>query len=410
MAVGMSRSKRKASQSPLPSYGQPSSSSNTHGNVVRVTLPQKHAYERVSHRSSLAAHAKPSRSSSVTFPVAFDSGGESSGSSLTCHSYKRHSRQQPERLCVSSSPAEPCLAVGSLATADLPPAWTPPLAWRGEGRYVPVEGSPRLSSSVFSTGVRRVHNTLSGLQFIRKRIEYDGGQPSPQQLLHVKLLCKLRSFDYVTEVLDIIHAPGRIDLILPVYWGTLVDLLRLNVGTRVLSHAKDLAEQLLAGLSHLHRSGFVHLDIQPSSICITADSVLKIGDFKRMRRVGAGDIKIICGAPGYSAPEAIIGSKSPTFQEDVWSAGCVLAEIFGCPPLFRSEGYHEAIDSILNFTGHPGGAVFPRARGYKVDIFEAPMNHKARKATGADQLSDINPSAAEMILNMLQLNPNRRPI
>ncbi|KAL9934202.1 hypothetical protein V8E36_006658, partial [Tilletia maclaganii] len=108
-------------------------------------------------------------------------------------------------------------------------------------------------------------------------------------------------------------------------------------------------------------------------------------------------------------PLSLIGFRVPTMQEDVWSAACVLAELFGSQPLFRADGSHYAIASILQFTGHPGRPVFPRARNFKVDIFQCPMDHKPYTATGPQTLSTIHSSASTLLLSMLRLKPNRRP-
>ncbi|CBH14081.1 protein kinase, putative [Trypanosoma brucei gambiense DAL972] len=88
--------------------------------------------------------------------------------------------------------------------------------------------------------------------------------------------------------------------------------------------------QLLTALTYLHARGVAHRDVKPQNILIKGD-VVKITDFGTARQgVGSEDVQ---GTLRYMAPEVYRGEDhcSPC---DIWSVGCVAAELFDCPPLF----------------------------------------------------------------------------
>ncbi|CAD6943542.1 unnamed protein product, partial [Tilletia caries] len=161
-----------------------------------------------------------------------------------------------------------------------PNPWTPPKTWRPAGRYVRARGQEELGSGGYAS-VMRVVDMLGGNTRARKRLHYER-QPSTQLLYEVEALSRLRRHPGIAELLDVCHSPGTIDLIMPVYWGTLQDLFNTaEEGTRELPSGlrRNIALQLLVALSYVHRKNIVHLDIKPSNIFFTDEGHVKIGDF-----------------------------------------------------------------------------------------------------------------------------------
>lgn len=93
-------------------------------------------------------------------------------------------------------------------------------------------------------------------------------------------------------------------------------------------------QQLLSGLHHCHNNGILHRDIKPSNLLIDSSGVLKIADFglanfyTKKRRLTSRVVTL-----WYRAPELLLGSTDYGDGIDLWSAGCVLAEMFVGRPI-----------------------------------------------------------------------------
>ena len=97
--------------------------------------------------------------------------------------------------------------------------------------------------------------------------------------------------------------------------------------------------QLLRGLAYIHCEGVIHRDVKPANLLIDPTChILKICDFGSAKRYHAEDesIPYICSR-FYRAPELIFGAKKYSYEIDVWSAGCVIAEMMGGSVLFKGD-------------------------------------------------------------------------
>ena len=94
--------------------------------------------------------------------------------------------------------------------------------------------------------------------------------------------------------------------------------------------------QMFRALSYLHAQGICHRDIKPQNILVDPSTFeLKICDFGSAKKlvVGEPNIAYICSRY-YRAPELIFGATQYTNQIDVWSVGCVVAEMVLRTPIF----------------------------------------------------------------------------
>ncbi|KAE8235112.1 hypothetical protein A4X03_0g9896, partial [Tilletia caries] len=256
--------------------------------------------------------------------------------------------------------------------------------------------------------VVKVVDLLSGHTRARKRQAYDG-YPSPRLLFEIEALSRVQRNEGIAEILDITYTKSSIDIIMPLYEGTLQDLIDDQEGRELRPRrSKQLSKQLISAVSHIHRHGLVHLDLQPGNLMITRDFRLKIVDFGLAQAVGATTTSPTVGTIGYAAPESIMGSMRPTFQNDVWSVGCIIAEMYMGRPLFAFHDEEGAMRDILKFTGHPGGPVYPPGKYPPPVDCDVSTSWGPYKSDASNRLQDIDNLAADLIVGMLLLNPNRR--
>jgi glycogen synthase kinase 3 beta len=108
-------------------------------------------------------------------------------------------------------------------------------------------------------------------------------------------------------------------------------------------------------LAHLHALGICHRDIKPQNLLVdTRSHVLKLCDFGSSKALQAGEpsVAYICSRY-YRAPELIFGATDYTCAIDMWSAGCVFAELLLGHPMFPGETGVDQLVEIIKILGTP---------------------------------------------------------
>jgi len=113
--------------------------------------------------------------------------------------------------------------------------------------------------------------------------------------------------------------------------------------------------QLSRALAYLHSGGTAHRDIKPQNLLIDPTAqCLKLCDFGSAKKLvkGEANVAYICSRY-YRAPELIFGATEYTPQIDVWSMGCVMAELLLGHPLFPGESGVDQLVEIIKILGTP---------------------------------------------------------
>jgi cyclin-dependent kinase 12/13 len=94
--------------------------------------------------------------------------------------------------------------------------------------------------------------------------------------------------------------------------------------------------QLLSGLQHCHDRGILHRDIKGSNLLIDKNGMLQIADFGLANYYSINQQQPLTNRVvtlWYRAPELLLGSTDYGVGIDLWSAGCLLAEMFRGVPI-----------------------------------------------------------------------------
>ena len=113
--------------------------------------------------------------------------------------------------------------------------------------------------------------------------------------------------------------------------------------------------QMCRSLHYIHSLGVCHRDIKPQNLLVNTQShVLKLCDFGSAKQLVRGEpnISYICSRY-YRAPELIFGATDYTTAIDVWSVGCVMAELLLGQPLFPGESGVDQLVEIIKVLGTP---------------------------------------------------------
>lgn len=136
------------------------------------------------------------------------------------------------------------------------------------------------------------------------------------------------------------------------------DLHKIISSNQALSidHIKLFLYQLLRGLKYLHSANIIHRDIKPGNLLLNADCKLKICDFGLARVMEPDERQRMTQevvTQYYRAPEVLMGAKHYTAAVDMWSVGCIMAELLSRRVLFQANSPIQQLDLIVSIVGTP---------------------------------------------------------
>ena len=188
----------------------------------------------------------------------------------------------------------------------------------------------------------------------------------------------------------------------------------LNHPTFKLDHAqrKDLSQQLFQGLDYLHKRGVLHRDIKAANILVSNEGILKLADFGLARFYAKHhqlDYTNRVITIWYRSPELLLGETRYNASVDVWSAACVMVEIFSRYAIFAGDGSElSQLDKIYNVLGTPNRQDWPGLAD--MAWFELLRPNFKRKSTFAEKYgSKMTPAAFELLSAMFNYDPTKRP-
>ncbi|KAG5266355.1 hypothetical protein AALO_G00230090 [Alosa alosa] len=118
-------------------------------------------------------------------------------------------------------------------------------------------------------------------------------------------------------------------------------------------HAAGIIHRMLCGIKHLHAAGIIHRDLKPSNIVVKSDCTLKILDFGLARTAATGLLMTpYVVTRYYRAPEVILGMGYQA-NVDIWSVGCILAEMVRHKILFPGRDYIDQWNKVIEQLGTP---------------------------------------------------------
>ncbi|KAJ3447928.1 cyclin-dependent kinase 11a-related [Anaeramoeba flamelloides] len=127
------------------------------------------------------------------------------------------------------------------------------------------------------------------------------------------------------------------------------------------SEVKCLMLQLLRGIKYLHDNWIIHRDIKTSNLLLNNKGILKLADFGMAREYGdpIKQYTPLVVTLWYRAPELLLGAKTYGTEIDMWSVGCVFAELLNKEPLFPGNGELDQLDKIFRLLGTANEKIWP---------------------------------------------------
>lgn len=166
---------------------------------------------------------------------------------------------------------------------------------------------------------------------------------------------------------------------------------------------KDITHQLLNGVDFLHSHRIVHRDLKPQNILVSKTGQVKIADFGLARIYrDAMALTSVVVTLWYRAPEVLLQSSYAT-AVDIWSVGCIMAELYNRKPLFEGKSDVDQLHKIFSIIGTPSQNDWPSSVSLSRSSFPRCVPFSL-----AELIPEMCSSGTHLLKCMLIFSPQRR--
>lgn len=164
--------------------------------------------------------------------------------------------------------------------------------------------------------------------------------------------------------------------------------------------------QIMRGLKYVHSAGVVHRDLKPGNILVNENCDLKICDFG-LARMQEKDMTGYVATRFYRAPEIMLTWRQYDEKVDIWSVGCIFAEMLTGKPLFPGKNHVDQFCVITQVLGSPPEHVVKNISSFNTLKFIESLPERPRKSFDSI-LPDDNKKATALLDRLLQYDPQER--
>lgn len=265
----------------------------------------------------------------------------------------------------------------------------------GEGTY----------GTVFKA-VTKLTSEIVALKRIKLEAE-DEGVPSTA-IREISLLKELEH-NNIVRLIEVIHSESKLFLVFEYIDQDLKKFMDLH-GPIPEENAKRILYQLFSGVEFCHSHRVLHRDLKPQNLLIGMQGehqVIKLADFGLARAFGipvrtyTHEVVTLW----YRAPEILLGAKQYACPVDIWSIGCIFAEMVTKRPLFPGDSEIDELFRIFRVLGTPTEEVWPGVtslQDYKINF------PKWVAQPLAEFFPMLSPNAISILQCSLTYDPSRR--
>ncbi|KAL7677860.1 hypothetical protein ACOME3_004093 [Neoechinorhynchus agilis] len=172
---------------------------------------------------------------------------------------------------------------------------------------------------------------------------------------------------------------------------------------------RNVMAQILKGLARIHGFGYAHCDLTPSNVLFYHDGRLKLSSFSlcRFAHMPAQSVHFVNhDSIKYQSPERLFACDQYRFEIDMWSVGCLLAELSEGVPLFKGTTVRDVIGEIsriIDISNRPSSWPID-LKSFDIDLLE----EKKGKIVLKNRLTHCPSLALDLVYNLLHVDPYKR--
>lgn len=166
---------------------------------------------------------------------------------------------------------------------------------------------------------------------------------------------------------------------------------------------KDLSFQLLNGLDFLHSNRIVHRDLKPQNILVSNHGNLKLADFGLARIYDNQMVLTSVVVTLWYRPPEVLLQRSYATPVDIWSSGCIIAELYRRKPLFAGENEIDQLAKIFEIIGSPLESEWPKDVSLRWNSFRFYQGVSLKSV-----IPEICAEGTDLVKSMLSFDPSKR--
>ncbi|EEF47820.1 ATP binding protein, putative [Ricinus communis] len=295
------------------------------------------------------------------------------------------------------------------------PAWLSAVAGEAIQGWVPLKADAfekleKIGQGTYSS-VFRAREIETGRIVALKKVRFDNFEPESVRFMAREILI-LRRLDHpnVMKLDGLITSrlSCSIYLVFEYMEHDITGLLSCPDVRFSESQIKCYMRQLLFGLEHCHSKGVMHRDIKGSNLLVNNEGMLKVGDFGLANFCHTGHRQPLTSRVvtlWYRPPELLLGSTEYGASVDLWSVGCVFAELLLGKPVLQGRTEVEQLHKIFKLCGSPPDEYWKKSRLPHATLFkpQQPYDSSLREI-----FKDLPTTAVNLIETLLSVEPYKR--
>ncbi|KAJ6752062.1 hypothetical protein OIU85_002481 [Salix viminalis] len=174
------------------------------------------------------------------------------------------------------------------------------------------------------------------------------------------------------------------------------------------AQVKCYMQQLLRGLDHCHSRGVLHRDIKGSNLLIDNNGILKIADFGLASSYDPAQVQPLTSRVvtlWYRPPELLLGATYYGLAVDLWSTGCILAELYAGKPIMPGRTEVEQLHKIFKLCGSPSEDYWRKSKLPHATIFKPQQPYRR---CVAETFKEFPAPALDLMETLLAIDPADR--
>ncbi|KAG8370047.1 hypothetical protein BUALT_Bualt14G0077000 [Buddleja alternifolia] len=291
------------------------------------------------------------------------------------------------------------------------PSWLSAVAGEAINGWTPRRADSFEKIDKARCNVYKARDAITGNIVALKKVRFDNLEPESVRFMAREILI-LRRLDHPNVVKLQGLVTSRMSCSLYLVFDYMVhDLAGLasSPGVKFTEpQVKCYVRQLLSGLEHCHNRHVLHRDIKGSNLLIDDGGVLKIADFGLASTFDPNHKHPMTSRVvtlWYRPPELLLGATDYGVGVDLWSAGCILAELFAGKPIMTGRTEVEQLHRIFKLCGSPSEEYWKKSKLPHATIFKPQHSYKR---CIKDTFRDFPQSSLPLIDTLLAIDPSER--